>query len=349
MSTPNTVRFLGTDADDTALALKMFMDSYTAAPRSSIFLYNTDAIHKQPVGSGKSFQFLMESDLPTPDDFTPGSELMGQVFAVEEGTITVDRYIVSHHWIPRDQLNLAHFDPRSGLAARQKRRIEREIDRRVFITAVNAARATTAVTKDGVNIHNGGNRATTTGTSITNAYAASSAGATAFRADLKELARAMDEDNILDEGRMLWINPNIRETLGYDTSSQIWSRDYVDGNDINSRRLQIIDGFTVMGFPNRTSNGGPLPSEDLSHSNSKYTGNFSVKVGDTTNGEPVAVVLATGSDGQKAVGMVEFEGIQHHVGYYPEKMSWLLMSFCYNGIGQMHPYCAGVIEAVSAS
>lgn len=349
MSAVNAVRFLGTGSDDQALALKMFMNSYKAAPRTSIFLYDNPVIHKETVGAGKSFQFLMESDIPTPEDYTPGAELMGQIFAVDEGTITTDKYIVSHHWIPRDQLNWSHFDPRTGLAARQRRRIEREIDRRIFITACKAARATSAVTKDGVNIHYGGNRVTRSGTSVTNVYAASSTGAANFRADLRQLARLMDEDNIDETGRQLFFNPNIRESLMYDNTAALWSRDYDPSNMINTRKIQMIDGFSAMGFPNRTSNGGPLPSEDLVHANSKFTGNFSVKTGDTTNGEPVAVALCRGPEGQCAVGMVEFEAPQHTAKYYDEKMSWLFMTFTLNGIGQMYPYCAGVIEAVSNS
>lgn len=356
MSSVNAVRFLGTSTDDVAYGLTVYRNSFVSAPRSGVFLFDNPmgVVSKKPASGQKASQFLMGSDVPAPEEFTPGNELMGQIWSMKEGTITTDKYIVCHKWIPKDQMKWSHVDILPELAMKHKKRIEREMDRRIFILAVAAAR-TAAVNEPstqsgpGYNIHNGGNKVSRTGTSLSNVYAASSGGATLFRTDLRRLAALMDEDNVSSK-RLLWIAPAIREVLAFDSSATLWSKDYQNVNNLNDRVLDKIDGFIPMGYPNYTSNDGPFPNEDIINTtNSKYTLQASVKTGDTTNGTPAALVLAVGDDGETAVGLDVYQEPENFVGYYPEKMSWLVMTSMLSGGGVMHPWCAGTIEAVSAS
>lgn len=348
MASGNAIRFLGTGSDDQALALKFYMGKFVEAPRSSIFLYDRGlpVISRQMVTAGKSFQFLMDGDIPDPEDFEPGDEMMGQQYAVEEGTITVDKYLVAHTLIPRDQFKISHFDILGRLARKHKLKIGRAYDRRLMITAAKAARATTAVTKNGLAIHSGGNSVTRGGGAVATAYARSSTGASNFRADLRTLGGQMDVDNIDPENRYMMAQPYIKEVLQYDTTAQLFSEDYVDPetNRINQRKITLVEGFKILGWPNTTTNNGPLPDQNITSGLSKYQGNFTPGA---STGTPVAIALTNGDDGSAAVGLVEFEGIQHVVKYIDERLCWLVMSYALCGVGQLNPWCAGSVEVIT--
>lgn len=335
----------GTDA--TSLALKQYSGSFVAAPRSGIFLYDTgEYIYKKSPASGKSWQFLMMSDVPEPDNYDPGADLLGQVYAVEEGTIETDQYLVCHKWIGKDQMQHSHFDVLSRLAQAHKSRIERTIDKRVFIKAAQGARQTSAVTKNGVNIHNGGNRVTRTGGSVILAYPDSNTGAANFRADLKTLGLALDVDNIAPEtrNRKLFMAPEMRYKLAFDTTNQVFSRDFNGKNDIQNIEIMEAERFSMAGYPNFSSNNGPLPNENITTGPSTYQGNFSVQAAD---GIPVALAMTRGMEGEYGVGMVEFEGLHHTVKYFEERLSWLVMTYIRTGIRVMHPWCLGSVEVIT--
>lgn len=350
----NATRFGATGADDTALFLKTYTGSFFDPWRETTHFWNApgNVIEKRTVSFGKQFQYLRMADLPAPDDFTPGDELLGQPFAVDEVNITPDKYLVTHQFVPRDHMKMSHFETLPRLARSHAARLARAYDRRIAILACAAARQTTAVSKNGLTVHKGGNRVTRTGGTdsggsavITTPFPASATGAANYRADLRTLRRRMTEDQCPTDP-MLWQRPDIGEVLSYDSTGQVWSRDYQDPNKINELSVMKLDGFNVANkMPNTTTNGGPLPDQNLTtESLSKYQYNFLPQAAD---GCPVAIALATSEDGGAAVGVATFEDVQHHVGYYPEKMSWLVMSFLYVGAGILDPWCAGSIEVIT--
>jgi hypothetical protein len=345
--TMNRVTFLGTGSDDQALALKMYSGHFVEAWRESTYLWDSSlpVINRKTVDSGKSWQFLQMADVPSPELFVPGDEMIGQGYAVHEGTITVDQYLVAHAFIPRDQMKIAHFEIMPRLAKAHARKIGQHYDKNLFVLAAKQAREA-AVTKGGLTVHNGGNRVTRTGGSLTGAFPRSSTGAANFRADLRQLGRQMDEDNIPQDQRWLWLTPYIREVLAYDNTNQVFSSDFVDrsSNDQQSRKITVIEGFKVVGYPNTTSGGGAMPNENITTGLTKYQGNFSVQASD---GTPVALSLTSGPDGQAAVGVVTFENVQNFVQYYPEKLGWLVGSYLLVGAGGLDPYCAGSVEIIT--
>jgi hypothetical protein len=333
--------------DETSLALKQYSGSFVKAPRSGIFLYDKgDYIFKKSPASGKSWQFLMGGDVPDPDNYTPGTDLLGQVWGLEENTIETDQYMVCHKWIGKDQMQHSHVDVLSFLGTAHKSRIERTIDRRVFIKAAQGARQTTAVTKNGVNIHNGGNRVTRTGGSVVAAYPDSATGASNFRADLRSLGLAMDIDNIAPEtrNRKIFFTPEMRYKLAFDNTAQVFSRDYNNRNDVQNLRIEEVERFEIAGHPNFTSNNGPIPNENINTGPSTYYGNFTAQAAD---GIPVAIAIARGMEGEYGVGMVEFEGLHHTVKYFEERLSWLVMTYIRTGIRVMHPWCLGSVEVIT--
>lgn len=356
MPAVNATRF-GANAggsDDTALFLKTYMGVFTEAWRSATFLWDApgNLIHRETVENGKSFQHLMWADLPDPENFVPGNELLGQQFEVEEGTVTVDQYLVSHNYVPRDQMKLSHFKILPRLARSQARRLGRAYDGRVMRLAALGARQTTAVTKNGLAIHSGGNRVTRAGagaaaTDPVLAYPRTATGAANLRADLRTLALREDQDNIPrgTARRGIFFTPEMNDVLTFDTTAQVFSRDYIqDQNNQQKREVNLIEGFTVMGLPNFSSNGGPMPNSNVATGLSKYQGNFTAQ---TSDGIPVAITIAEGEDGGAGIGVVTFETVQQEVVYYPEKMSWLVMSYLYVGCDIMNPWLLGSVEAIT--
>lgn len=345
----NAVHYLDTTAGDQALALKVYSGLFHEPWRQNVYLWDAPGvIERWSAEFGKTHQFLQFADLPDAEEFTPGDELLGQSYAITEGTITVDKYIVSHAAVPRDDMKIGHMNVMAKLAPANARKIAQKYDKRLFSLACQAARAS-AVTKNGLTVHNGGNRVTRTGGAVATAYPASSTGAANLRADLRTLRQRMDEDNIPPGNRRVWLRPDMLTVLLYDTTAQLFSFDYLKGaamsNDINDAAVVKLEGFAVVGFPNTLTNGGPFPDAAItSDSIAKYNADFSIQA---SNGTPVALVLTSGPEGQAAVGVVSYESVQHFVKYFEEKMSWLVASYVLMGAGILEPYCAGSIEVIT--
>lgn len=337
-------KFLGTGADDLDLALKHYSGKFIEAPRSSVFLYDTGLpVVDRRMAEGKTMQFLQKSDGASPFDFEPGDEIMGQDGAVTEVTATVDNFIVVAERIGKDQKHYAHFDYIGKLAKIQRRKIEQLYDKRIFTVGLLAARSG-SVTKNGLAVHSGGNRVTRDDESLAAAYPLSATGAARFRADLRSLRYEKDIDNI-GEDSYLWCPPYMRQVALYDDTAQLFSEDYIDGeNKIQKRQVRLIEGFKLVGFPNTTSAGGPFPNENLvNNRQSKYDGNFTIGASD---GMPAALALSADNEGGAAIALLTFESITPFVLWQPERLSWLVGAYVFCGANQLNPWCAGSVEVI---
>jgi hypothetical protein len=125
--------------------------------------------------------------------------------------------------------------------------------------------------------------------------------------------------------------------------SKVFSEEYADGeNKLQQRKIALVAGFKIVGFPNQTSNNGPLPDQNLAtESLSKYNADFSIQ---TNTGACPAISLAAGEEGQAAVGVVTYQDIKNFVVYQQDRLGWLVGSYILCGAGQMYPYCAGSLE-----
>ena len=342
----DALKFLGTGADDLDLALKFYSGKFIEAPRQSVFLYDTGlpVVERKTVTEGKSWQYLQNADVPAPFDFDPGDEVQGQDGAVTEITVTVDNYIVVAKFIPEDQKHYAHFDYIGKLARQHKRKIEQLYDKRLFTVAALQAREA-AVTKNGLTVHNGGNRVTRDDESLVAAYPLSATGAARFRADLRALAYQQDLDNIDPEQRYLWIPPYMRQVVLYDNTAQVFSEDYINGeNEQQTRKVMLLEGFRIIGFPNYSSAGGPLPDENfVGNRQSKYDGNFTIG---TANGVPAALSLCADNEGGAAVALLTFEAITPFVIYEPKRFGWMVGARIFCGASGLNPWCAGSVEVI---
>jgi|GEM_PF-6919613 len=339
-------RFLDKNGVDLDMALKVYTGNFGEAFRANAKLMNTTlpVVDKQIVSAGHNFQNFEFGDIPEAVDFTPGDEMTGQSFAMDEVVTSSDKYVVAHQLIPQDVMKKSHVNilPKLGMA--HGRIIPMKYDRRLFVCAAKAARAGEK-TKDGLTIHNGGNIVTKSGGSISSAYPLSTTGAANFRADLRTLAYQMDLDEIPMENRWLWMIPHMRNVLLYDNTAQVFSRDYNGSNDQQGRRIVEIEGFKFVDVVNQRSVGGSMPDSNITDEiSAKYNGNFSVQA---NNGTPVAIALTSGPAGEAAVQMVTFEKVMSRIVYQPEKLAYLVQSFILAGAGQLNDWCAGSIEVVT--
>lgn len=360
----NAVNFLGSSSTsfDEAVAQELYSGVFNSAFRTMPLLYNANVpgIHKKTSAAGSaSYQFLTFADISDPvTEYDSGDDIVGQDFAVAEGSITHDKYIQTSTFIRRDQLVVAHFDVIPQIAQAHARKIGMEADKRIFATACLAARQGIS-TKNGLNVHNGGNFVNITAASVANAIPASAVGAANFKAAATRLARLMDEDEIPEDQRLMIIRPEVREAFLYDAaqtvgtpantggmSSTLFSKDYQSANDLLSRRIRDYYGFNLLEKTVKgTSNGGQLPDENITTGPSKYRGNWTVQA---SLGTPVALVLAPVADGGGAVSIGTWESARTEMVWMPDKQGWLFISTLMIGCGVMNPWGAGVIEVTSS-
>lgn len=354
-STSNAQRFLQVEGagDDRAIALKMFWGIVIETFRQSTdFWDNTGNIvaHKD-ISAGKEWQFPVIGADPTPEYHTPGTELLGQVVEMTEGTVTIDDILVAHYDIPIDQIVLSHFDVMAPFARKLGRAIALQVDLNILVTGLKAARTQLLLQSDAsTEIHPGGNRVNGGGIGdLTTAYTTNAAGAANFRDDVANLAQLMDEDNVPEMGRNLFIHPYIRRVLG--SSTVIFDSDLNrnPSNDLNNRVIGRLEGFDV-----RVTNR--LPSTSLTTGPDKYQADFSFDNTSTAttltegwsntinnDGRPAALALCGAIDGMAAVGFVSAGGIVPHIEDDHRRNTKFLKAQIMCGAGVMMPVCAGEI------
>lgn len=346
MPASNAERFLSDGTDDRALALKMFMGLTLSVFYNKTKFYDRsqNVIQHKSVTSGKSWQFIQIADGVDPAYHTPGTEMLGMDYAFDEGTITIDDPLVHHVDIPEDQLRMAHFDAMAPMVRQNARKIAEDVDKKMAIVGVLAARTaakTNTVSGTTLTIHNGGNIIERVGgTGEKAAWPATATGAQNFRDDAAQLAQLMDEDNVPEDNRFLYIKPYIRRVLGKDTT--IFNRDFnpTTDNVLNKRIVGELEGFNLIitnHLPNTnvTANsfGGKVPS--------KYQGDFTF---DGATAQPVALALCGAIEGNAGIGMVDAGGIVFSAHFDLRRRTWFLYAGLAMGLGVLSPWCAGEIR-----
>ena len=344
MSSSNPSRFLN-NAAGTEYALapeEMYMMGVVEAARDEVIVADSPAIARKTITSGNSHKFYLMADTPDPEEHTPGDELLGQQFEIDSGNITLDNIVVSHHDIPLDQWKVANFDIVGPLAKKTGSRIARFYDSRLMRKLILTSRLGGS-SKNGLNVHNGGNRAFVDAASVAAAFPVNSTGAGAFLDLCHELAESMDNDNLSESGRYMWIDPYIRRVLSKDTG--IWDIQYAQNassNNLQSRVLGEIAGFKIMVAKNR------LPTSNVSTGPSKYQGTFQVTTGNTAVGRPVAVAVCGGEQGVAPIGVVQFGGIESVMVKDERRNTLFVKSQVLMGADTLHPWTAGVIEVAKS-
>lgn len=342
MSTSNAYRFLTSNSgsDDRLLALKMFWGEVLEAYRIATVVWDMagSVVSIKRIQAGKSWEFPILGDDPAPEYHIPGTELLGQTQQFGAGTITIDDILVGHRDVPLDQMLMSHFDVISPFAKAIGRGIAIQMDSKLLRMALLAAR-TAAVS----GIHNGGNIVfrQATGSTLLNAYPASTTGAANFRDDAAQLAQLMDEDNVPKAGRYLIIPPLIRRVLTKDTT--LFSHDYQSGpNVLNSRVIGELEGFQVIvsnNMPATNLTTGNPPSNTTKYNVDARYANASAGL----LGQPAGIALCGADEGSAAVGLVEAMGITPYMEDDGRRNTKFLKAQNFVGMGVLSPWCAGAI------
>lgn len=338
MATANAPRFLSDGSTDYGLNLTQYWGAMLEQFYAKTVFYDNEGrvFAYKNITTGKSHQFIQIDEDPDPEDHTPGTELLGQDYAFDEGTVTVDDILVAHFEVPIDQSQLSHFDVMRPLLRKLGRSLAQKYDNR-FARLLTLAARTAAKT----GYHNGGNVVERVGASgETDAYPQSATGAANFRSDAAELARLMDEDNVPEDGRFLFVKPYISEVLSYDT--RILSRDYAPDlpNDLIRRSIGMLEGFMVI----KTNH---VPNTNVTTGPSKYQGDF------TYNGataQPVALAACGAVESEAACGVVE--AMMPTVVIIPSnqrnRLTTHMRAQMMIGADVLSPYCAGEIRVDDA-
>lgn len=354
MATSNSQRFLARSGDDTDVGLAMFWGTVLETFRAKTLLWNSvegefgvgsDAappvVSGKVISSGKSWEFPIIGDDPTPEEHTPGVELLGQDVALDKDTITIDKINVAHYDIAGDHTQLSHFDVLAPFARKLGRSLAIQFDKRLIQLGVLAAR-----TAASTGFHSGGNKIIRVAASEAVAYPTDATGHANLSSDIADLATAMDEDNVPEEGRYLLVTPYIRQVLTQGASTQFFDKDLSNNNpnSLVQRIIGRIHGFNVLTPTNH------LPSTVISTGPSKYQGTFSVTA---DPGQPVVLAMCGAEEGSAAVGYVaagdeRLNPIYSYRMYDERRNTTFMKAQMMNGADVLAPWCAGVIEVESS-
>ena len=152
----------------------------------------------------------------------------------------------------------------------------------------------------------------------------------------------MDEDDVPETGRYLFITPAIRRVLMQDTA--IFDIQYGQNgspNNLNNRLIGKLAGFDVLLANNKI----PTTTVGLADepTQSKYRGTFTFGA----TGTPAALALCGASDNMAAIGSVSLQGIVPEMEKDIKRSVYFMKAQILMGADVMHPWCAGSIEVGS--
>lgn len=368
MALPNVIPFASNESgsDLTSLLLKYATGKYDECARQNPVLFGTRSpvIDYISAPHGKSWQNLVQADVPAPEIYRSGEEPRGQKYAVDEIVSTLDDTFMVDAFLAKDKNMEAHFSVLDRIIPGHYRSMGNWFDSRIFRTAVLAAR-TGSATKHGLTVHNGGNRVTNPSGSVATRYPLTAIGANNLRQDMRLLYQRMLEDNLMPGSFYMWMTPYLQNVLKNDganifgtpsdtaasATSTLFSRDYQSANDLNKSIIMEVDGWKIVGFPNTSTNGGPLPDEDYTtngkDSDTKFQGVFSV-AGTGGVGAPCCLALASGMGGGAAVQILEHRPLEPFMVFDELKDGWTFGIRGRYGINKLHPWCAGTIEVTTS-
>ena len=358
MSASNPMRFLEKGGVDLELGLEMFFGLVWEAFHPRTLLWNAvegggvgagsmppSIVAGKVVDSGKSWQHLIFSQDGNPESHTPGTDIIGHTFEIDEGSVTIDDILVAAYEIPIDHVLHSHIDVLGPVAIRAARELATNFDKRGMIMGVKAA-LTAALTKNGSTMHNGGNLVKRVSTTEALAYPATPTGAKNFRDDVENLAYLMNIDNVPAEERYLLYTAHIARVLQQDTTifDIRYTRDQM--NSLNSAVIAEISGFKVVApFTNHIPQAAITSASLVSSGTlpSKYQGDFTYD----NDGLPVALAFCGAADapalGYVAAGTEQLRPIHAYMEFDERKNVWFLKAQMMCGWNVINPTSAGMI------
>jgi len=250
----------GGDVD--ALFLKVFSgEVLTAFDAENV---TQGKVQTRTIQNGKSAQFPRTGIIGA-RYHTPGNEILGQQMNHSEVVITIDDLLISDAFIANIDEAKNHYDVRSIYSSEIGRALAKQMDKHVLQVAVLAARATNVVT------------GLPGGSVITLGAAGQELSGTHFAAAMFAAAQKLDENNVPEDGRFMYVRPAQYYALAQSTAviNKDWggAGAYADGKVLRVAGIEII----------KTNN---LPSTNITGTSvaaggtpARYVGDFSKTVG----------------------------------------------------------------------
>jgi hypothetical protein len=340
MSTSNQIRFLQNTANSVPTPTDLLLPVFGGEVLTAFEEYNQflDKVNYKTITSGNTMKFPATWKIGS-EYHEAGTELLGLDMSTKEYTITLDdRPLVSHFEVDDIDTALAHFDVRNEIASECGRELARQLDRKIAILLLNAARTTADSGTNPFPI--GGNElGATVGPQAD--FDESNWGLEQNAAQLIEyignVCQKMDENDVPVNDRCCVVNVPLYYALrklglpyysggvvNLDTQA-LWGR-----SDTSASGPSIQDGqgyqkpIDVMGVPVYASNH--IPASDITTGPSKYQGDFSKTGGVIFQKQAIAVLQLMGISTEK------FRDVRRQSDFMLAKMM--------TGGGTLRPYCA---------
>ena len=371
MANANAVTFLREGTDEFALAQRMVAVTAAMNWREQPMLLNMTGgyIHQQgsATGSGAYTIYSDSEDGEPAEEYTAGTEPIGENYANRQVNITPDRPIRSTRFISDEQLAQTPIPPAqifSQKSAEVTRLMGLKADRRLTIRCVQAAESTTDVTSwNGLRLGTRGTvvlRQVGAGGTLNTAYPETPVGASRIRDDLRRMAENLAGKRVGGQWK-IGLDYRLYARLTGDNGyvfagtttgiaagpSSLFSRDFGGQNSIHDRRIMMVDGFEVMPMQFRgTSVGGTLPDQTFAFGGTmaKYNGSWNLAASTATRGQPVAIALAPGAEGVGAVSYGSWSGLRVQLFRDDYRPGFRVDGYMQMGTGIVNTECAGVIE-----
>ena len=276
----------------------------------------------------------------------PGDFITGRKIKMSEKVIRCDDILVAPIDVPFADLDLAHFDVLGPYAQKLARSLATDNDRKIAALAWAAAKASPVA-----GVYPGGNnievtkQVSTDGSTFAHYFPNDSTGSDVFREAVAELAKQMDLDNVPEQGRYLFISPDVRKILRHETD--VFNRDFNEASlagTMNTRAIGVLEGFQLI-----TTNN--LPGQWTATTNGRYglydsnlaKYDFDATLDATNDTRPAAVALCGASAGMAAIGMVQAAGIRTHIEDDERRNVKFMKAQMHVGYDVLAPWCAGAI------
>lgn len=343
MATSNQIRFLSNNANSVPTPTDLLLPVFGGEVLTAFEEYNQflDKVNYKTIMSGNTMKFPATWKIGS-EYHEAGTELLGLDMSTKEYTITLDdRPLVSHFEVDDIDTALSHFDVRNEIATETGRELARQLDRKIAILLLNAARTTA---DSGTNPFPIGGNGLGGGVGPSADFDETDWGAERNAAALVEhigvVCQKMDENDVPVNDRCCVVNVPLYYALRklglpyYDLSTTsvvnldsqaLWGR-----NDTAAAgpRIQDKQGYQmpidVMGVPVYASNH--VPSTDITTGPSKYQGTFSRTGGVIFQKQAIAVLQLMGISTEK------FRDVRRQSDFMLAKMM--------TGGGTLRPYCA---------
>lgn len=288
--------------DSDALFLKVFSGEVLTAFRERTAWLKRHQVRS--ISSGKSAQFPA-SHRATASYHTPGAEIVGQTINHNERIIVIDDLLISDVFIANIDDAKNHYDVRSEYSYQLGAALARAFDTNVAQVNILAARASATVS--------GGNG----GSVITQANMDTDMNvlvAAAFDA-----AQALDEKDVPEEDRFLFVRPDIYYQLVQHTD--VIHADFTKGSNggLDTGDIAMLAGAQIV----KTNN---LPSTNVATGPTAYQGDFSNTMGLFTH--------------RSAAGTVKLLDLATEMAYDIRRQGTLIVSKYAIGHGILRPESA---------